>query len=74
MCLNIKAKKEDCFNKLEISACKRNIKIRNDFYIQIHILFFLIKKMRPPGLEPGSPTWKVRIIPLDHGRLLYLFK
>ena len=28
--------------------------------------------MRPPGLEPGSPTWKVRIIPLDHGRLLKL--
>ena len=29
------------------------------------------KKMRPPGLEPGPPTWKVRIIPLDYGRLLY---
>ncbi len=27
-----------------------------------------IKKMRPPGLEPGPPTWKVRIIPLDYGR------
>ena len=25
--------------------------------------------MRPPGLEPGPPTWKVRIIPLDYGRL-----
>jgi hypothetical protein len=24
--------------------------------------------MRPPGLEPGPPTWKVRIIPLDYGR------
>ncbi len=42
MCLNIKAKKEDCFNKLEISACKRNIKIRNDFYISMHILFYFI--------------------------------
>ena len=33
------------------------------------ILIFILSKMRPPGLEPGSPTWKVRIIPLDHGRL-----
>ena len=24
--------------------------------------------MHPPGLEPGPPTWKVRIIPLDYGR------
>ena len=30
----------------------------------------MILKMRPPGLEPGSPTWKVRIIPLDHGRFI----
>ena len=25
------------------------------------------KKMQPPGIEPGSPAWRARILPLDHG-------
>ena len=28
------------------------------------------KRMRCPGLEPGSPAWEADIIPLDQQRLL----
>ena len=26
------------------------------------------KRMRLPGIEPGSPAWQAEIIPLDHKR------
>ena len=29
------------------------------------------KEMRPPGIEPGSSTYKINILPLKYGRSLY---
>ena len=28
---------------------------------------FWVIKVQPPGIEPGSPAWRARILPLDHG-------
>ena len=29
-------------------------------------------QMQPPGIEPGSPAWQARILPLDHGCTLHV--
>jgi hypothetical protein len=29
------------------------------------------KKVRPPGVEPGSPAWQASIMPLDHERSIW---
>ena len=38
-------------------------------YIYLFFKSYILKIMRLPGIEPGSPRWQRGILPLDHKRL-----
>ena len=33
------------------------------------VKFYFAKRLREPGLEPGSRRWQRHIVPLDHSRI-----